>query len=338
MRFVLSLFAVAALLSLPVYAAAPRYHLAHRYLIGGAGGWDYLTFDSASRRLYVSRATHVLVLDPFTGARVGEIPNTPGVHGVALAPDLGKGFTSNGGAASITVFNLRSLATIATIHLPPKGPDAIVYDPVSRRVFTFDGESDDATAIDAETDRVVATIPLGGRPEFAVANGRGTIYDNIESTSEIVAIDTRTAAIVDRWPLGTCRNPSGISIDALHRRLFTACRGRMGVVDTRSGRVVATLPTGAGTDATRFDPVTQNAFASNGRDATLTVVHELSPQHFAVIENAKTQFGARTMALDRRTGDVFLVTARLIVNPKATSYRGRFRVVPGTFVLLVMEP
>jgi YVTN family beta-propeller protein len=338
MRFLSLLFVVFAIVAPSMNGAAQSYHVAHRYVLGGSGGWDYLGYDTAAKRLYVSRFTHVLVVDPFTGKTAGDIPNTPGVHGVALAPELGKGFTSNGDGNSVTVFDLRSLKTLATIPIPSKGPDAIVYDPVNKRVFTFDGESNDATAIDARTNRVIATIALGGRPEFAVADGRGMIYDNIESTSEIVAIDARKAAIVARWSLGTCRNPSGIAMDTVNRRLFTACHGEMGIVDADSGKLIATLPTGAGTDATQFDPVTENAFASNGRSATLTVIHENSPMSFSVVQNANTEFGARTMALDPRTGDVFLVTARLIVNPKATSYRDRYHVVPGTFVLLVMQP
>lgn len=323
---------------MPAAAAQPHYHLAQRYVLGGADGWDYLTYDASNKRLYISRSTHVLVVDPFTGATLGDVTNTPGVHGIALAPDLGKGFTSNGADATVTVFELDSLKVLATIHIPSKGPDAIVYDPATKRVVTFDGESDDATEIDAQTERVVATIPLGGRPEFAVADGKGTIYDNVESTSEIVAIDARKATITARWPLGSCRNPSGISMDVVNRRLFTACRGEMGVVDADTGKLIATLPTGAGTDATRFDPKTGDAFASNGRDATLTVVHESSPQSFSVVQNAKTEPGARTMALDPETGDVFLVTAQLIVDANATSYRERYRIVPGTFALLVMQP
>lgn len=338
MRYVALVLAI--VLPAGAAAAAPpaHYHLAHRYVLGGDTGWDYLTYDPAAKRLFISRGTFVLVVDPFTGATIGRISDTPGVHGIALAPELGKGFTSNGDDATVTVFDLHSLATLATIHIPSNGPDAIVYDPATQRVFTFDGQSNDATAIDARTDRVVATIPLGGRPEFAVADGRGAIYDNIESTSEIVAIDASAARVTARWPLGACQNPSGISMDLVNRRLFTACRGEMGVVDADSGRVVATLPTGAGTDATRYDPTTGDAFASNGRDATLTVVHEDSPNAFSVIQNAITEAGARTMALDPASGDVFLVTAQTTVNPNATSYRDRYHVVPGTFALLVMEP
>ncbi len=314
------------------------YHLAHTYVLGGDGGWDYLTYDASSKRLFVSRSTHVMVLDPLTGKVVGDIANAPGVHGIALAPELNKGFTTNGGNATVTIFDLTTLATIATIQTASKEPDGIAYDPASRRVFTFNGGSDDATVIDATTNAVVATIPLGGRPEFPAVNGRGIVYDNIESTSEIVAIDAATAKIVARYPLGTCQHPSGLSMDVVHRRLFAACQGEMGVVDADNGKVIATVPTGAGTDATQYDAASNLAFASNGRDATLSVIHEDDPDHYTLVQNAATVAGARTMALDPRSGNVFLVTAKLLVNPNATSYRDRYHIVPGTFELLVMQP
>lgn len=321
-------------------APAPaNYHVARRYVLGGDGGWDYLTYDPAGKRLFVSRSTHVMVIDPSTGKITGDIPNTPGVHGIALAPDLGKGFTSNGADGSVTVFDLTSLKTLATIQTAAKNPDGIVYEPVTHRVLTFNGRGNDATVIDARTNAVIGTIPLGGRPEFPVADGKGMVYANIESTSEIAAIDAAKAAIVARWPLGTtCQSPSGLSMDREQRVLFTACEGRMGIVDANTGRLITTLPTGAGTDATRFYSAGNLAFASNGRDATLTLVHEDGPGRFSVVQNAKTEAGARTMEVDPQTGEVFLVTARLIINPNATGYRDRYHVVPGTFALLVLAP
>ncbi len=325
---------VAALL----VAALANYHLAATKVLGGDGGWDYLTFDPATKLLFISRSSHVMVVDPQKQTIVGDIPNTPGVHGIAIADDLGKGFTSNGADGTVTVFDLASLKTLATIHTSAQNPDGIAYEPVTQRVFTFDGRSNDATAIDARTNTVVATIPLGGRPEFPAVDGRGMVYDNIESTSEIVAIDARTATVVKRIPLGSCQHPSGLSMDQQHRRLFTACQGEMGIVDPDSGKVIATVPTGAGTDATRYDSGTGFAFASNGRDATLTVVHEDDPNRFSVAQNASTVPGARTMALDPATGNVYLVTAKMIENPSATSYRDRYHVVPGTFQLLTMAP
>jgi YVTN family beta-propeller protein len=321
-----------------VAAAGTNYHLANTYVLGGDGGWDYLTYDSASKRLFLSRSTHVMVVDPLSGTIAGDIPDTPGVHGIAIAADLGKGFTSNGTDGTVTVFDLTSLAKLATVQTGGKNPDGIAYDPVTKRVFTFNGGSNDATAIDARTNAVVATIPLGGRPEFPAVDGRGMVYDNVESTSEIVAIDARSAKVVSRFPLGTCQSPSGLSMDAPHRRLFAACTGEMGVVDADSGKVIATIPTGAGTDATRYDETSGMVFASNGRDATLTVVHEDDPDHFRLVQNAATAPGARTMELDPQSGNVYLVTAKLVENPNATTSRARYRPVPGTFELITMKP
>lgn len=331
-----SLLSVLALLA--CIAAAPSYHVTARYLLGGNGGWDYLTYDAAAKHLYISRSTHVMVVDPWTGSVIGDIPSTPGVHGIALAPDLDKGFTSNGAAGTVTVFRPSTLAVLGTIQTQAKNPDAIVYEPVTHRVYTFDGGSNDATAIDASTDAVLATIPLGGRPEFAVADGRGAVYDNIESTDELVKIDARSNRIVARYPIPGCGGPSGLSMDRAHRRLFAACKNHVAVIDADTGAVIANVPSGAGTDATRFDDALQNAYASNGRDGTLTVIHEASPSSFSVVDNATTQSGARTMEIDPASGTVFLVTAKVIVNPRATSYRDRYHVVPGTFTLLVLAP
>jgi YVTN family beta-propeller protein len=319
-------------------AATANYHLATTYVLGGDGGWDYLTYDASTQHLFISRSTHVMVVDPQTGKIVGDIPNTPGVHGIAVAPELNKGFTSNGKDGSVTVFNLATLAPLTTIPTSAKNPDGIAYDPASKRIFTFNGGGNDATVIDAQTNTVVATIPLGGRPEFPAVDGRGMVYDNIESTSEIVAIDAASAKIVSRFALGTCEHPSGLSMDTQHRRLFAACSGAMGVVDADGGKVIATVPTGAGTDATRYFAGSSSAFASNGRDATLTVVHEDDPSTFSVAQNAATVAGARTMALDPVSGDVFLVTAKMVENPNPTSPRDHFHAVPGTFELLVMKP
>ncbi|HTA37556.1 MAG TPA: hypothetical protein VK760_00700 [Candidatus Acidoferrales bacterium] len=319
-----------------VAGADASYHLANTHVLGGDGGWDYLTYDAASKRLFVSRSTHVMVVDPLDGTVTGDIADTPGVHGVAIAAELGKGFTSNGKDGTVTVFDLKTLAKLATVQTGAKNPDGIAYDPASKRVFTFNGGSNDASVIDAQTNAVVATIPLGGRPEFPAVDGRGMVYDNIESTSEIVAIDARSAKIVARFPLGACREPSGLSMDVQHRRLFAACTGQMGVVDADGGKVIATIPTGAGTDATRYDENSGMAFASNGRDATLSVVHEDDPNHFRLVENAPTAPGARTMALDSQSGNVYLVTAKLVENPNATSNRTRYQPVPGTFALITM--
>lgn len=338
MRFLALIAMVLSLTAGANAAGTPAYHVVHRYVLGGDGGWDYLTFDSTAKRLYISRSTRVMVVDPSTGTVTGTIPDTNGVHGIALAPDLGKGFTSNGRDGSVTVFDMKTLQTLATVQTGQKNPDCIIYDPSTKRVFTFNGGSDSATAIDAATNRVLGTVILGGRPEFAVADGKGMIYDNLEDKSEIVAIDAQKLQITARWPLAPCQSPSGLSMDRTNRVLFTACDGQMGIVDADSGKVLSTLPTGNGTDATAFFPSGGWAFAPNGRDATLTVVSETSPKTFAVAQNAKTETGARTMALDDKTGEVYLVTAKMQINPNATSYRDRYHVLPGTFALLVLDP
>lgn len=319
-------------------APAPSYHVVHRYVLGGEGRWDYLSFDSAAKRLYISRSTRVMVVDPSTGAVTGTIPNTPGVHGIAIADDLGKGFTSNGQDGTVTVFDLKTLQTIATIQTGAKNPDCILYDPATKRVFTFNGGSNSATAIDGATNKVVATIPLGGRPEFAVSDFKGAIYDNLEDKNELVRIDAQRASIVARWSLAPCQSPSGLSMDRTNRVLFAACDRQMAAVDADSGKVLSMLPTGNGTDATAFYPGGNLAFAPNGRDATLTVVGETAPKTFAVLQNAKTETGARTMTLDEETGEVYTVTAKMQINAKATSYRDRYNVIPGTFALLVLDP
>jgi DNA-binding beta-propeller fold protein YncE len=305
--------------------------------LGGDGGWDYLAFDPASRRLFVSHGTHVVVVDADTKAAVGDIPDTPGVHGIAIAGELGRGFISNGRAATATIFDLKTLGKIGEVKTG-ENPDAILYDRASGRVFTFNGRSGDATAFDAAHGTVAGTIPLGGKPEFAVADGKGRVYVNIEDKSEIVALDAKTLQVKSRWPLKPCEEPSGLAFDSEHGRLFTVCSNRlMAVVDVSSGRVVTTLPIGGGVDAAAYDPATGLVFASNG-EGTLTVVHEDSPDSFRVVENVPTQAGARTLALDPKTHRVFLSTAQFGPRPAPTAEvpRPRPSLVPGSFVVLVV--
>lgn len=314
----------------------PGYHQLKKITLGGEGGWDYLTIDSAARRLYIARATRVMVLDADSGAQVGEIADTLGVHGVALAPQLGRGFTSNGRASTVTIFDLKTLKPLGQAKTG-SNPDAIVYDAVTRRVFTFNGASKDATVISAADGSVSGTIALDGKPEFAVADEAGRIYVNLEDKSELLAIDSRQLTILNRWPLAPCNEPSGLAMDRKNRRLFAGCGNKlMAVVDANSGRVLTTLPIGSGVDATAFDPGTSLAFSSNG-DGTLTVVREESLDKFTVVENAATQRGARTMALDEKTHNVYLVTAEFGPprTPTPDNPRGRPSMVPGSFVLLV---
>ncbi len=332
------LLLLASIIALGVEPPATNYHLLKKINIGGEGGWDYLTFDSAARRLYLSHASRVVVVDVESGKTVGEIPNTNGVHGIALAPDLNRGFTSNGRDSTVTVFDMKTLQTLSQIKVG-KNPDAIIYDPATRRVFTFNGASSDATAIDAKSGTVAGTIALNGKPEFAAADGRGMVYVNLEDKSEVVALDSRALAIKQRWPLAPGEEPSGMAMDKQSRRLFVACANqKMIVMNADNGHIVASVPIGKGVDAAAFDPNTKLAFSSNG-DGTLTVIHEDSPDKFSVVENATTQKGARTMALDEKTHDVYLATAEFGPPPAATAERPRPRpsIVPGTFSVLVMS-
>jgi len=284
------------------------YRLTKKLNLGGEGGWDYLTFDSQRRRVFISRGTHTLVVDA-AGKKVGDIPNTQGVHGIALAPLLNRGFTSDGGSNTVTMFELSSLKTVREINAKGENPDAILYDSASRRVFTFNGHSHDATVIDATIGEVIGNIPLAGKPEFAQADGAGHIFVNIEDKSEISEIDSHGLKVVNTWPLAPCQEPSGLAFDVAHKRLLAGCNNRMmAVVDSDSGKVVTTIPIGDGVDANAFDPGTGFVFASCG-EGTLTVAHQDSPDKYTVVENVATQRGARTMTLDPKTHTVYLVTA-----------------------------
>lgn len=316
---------------------AANYHLIKKVVLGGEGFWDYMNVDSGARRLYISRGTKVLVLDADTYALVGEIPNTDGVHGIALAPELGRGFTSNGRANTVTIFDLKTLQVLGDVKTG-QNPDAIAYDPATRRVFTFNGRSEDSTAIDAASGTVAGTITLGGRPEFAAADGKGHVYANLEDKSQVVVLDSQALTVKDHWPLAPCESPSGMAMDREHRRLFVGCHNQMmAIMDADSGRIVANPPIGQGVDANAFDPETGLAFSSNG-DGTLTVVREDSPEKFTLLGNAETQRGARTMAVDLKTHHVFLVTAEFGPSPAPTADRPHPRpsLVPGSFTLLVM--
>jgi len=324
-------------------AAAPPppgpsgYHLVKTIKVGGDGFWDYLSFDSPTRRLFISRGTHVVVLDVDSEKIVGEIPDTPGVHGIALAPDRGNGYTSNGQAGTISIFDLKSLQVVGHAQAE-MNPDCIIYDPATKRVFAMNGRSGTATVIDAVTAMVVGTIQIGGKLEFAAADGAGHVYVNVEDKSEEVELDSKNMTVLARWPLDPCKEPSGLAIDAKHRRLFAGCDNKMmAVIDADTGKVIATPPIGAGVDADAFDPETGFAFASNGQSGTLTVVHEDSPDKFSVVEDVPTQGGARTMTLDPKTHEVYLVTAQFGPPPAPTPTNPRPfpTLVPDSFVVLV---
>ena len=299
------------------FAADPGLHVLKSYKLGGEGGWDYLKIDAASRLLFISRSTHVIVMDIETGKPVGDIPDTPGVHGIALAPEFGRGFTSNGREGSVSIFDLKTFKPLEKIQNVGQNPDAILYDPATKRVFTFNGRGGDSTAIDAATGKVVGKIPLDGKPEFAVSDENGKIFVNIEDKSELVALDPQNLKVLSRWPLAPCESPSGLAMDIANRRLFSGCDKLMAVVNADTGKVIATLPIGDGVDATRFDPESKLAFASCG-EGVLTVVKEDAPDKFEVVQNVPTKPGARTMALDPKTHQIFLVTAKFGPPPAAT--------------------
>ncbi|HXB22104.1 MAG TPA: YncE family protein [Candidatus Solibacter sp.] len=349
-RIFLAMVLVCALVLAGTAAGPVKYELKHAYKIGGAGSWDYLTYDPASKQLFISRDDRVMVMDPdkiSAGSEMKdmkdmgtmtEITGTDGVHGIALANDLGKGFTSNGRANSVTVFDLKTLKETSNIKIEGQNPDAILYDAASKRVFTFNGRSHDATVIDAAKGAVVATIPLDGKPEFAAADGKGMVYVNIEDKNELTKIDARNAKVVTSWPLAPCESPSGLSIDVKTRRLFAGCHNKLlAVVNADTGKVVTTLPIGEGVDATAFDPGTKLVFSSNGRDGTLTVIQEESADKFSVVQNAETQKNARTMAVNPNNHEVYLVTAEIEQSPGSAGQPPRRRLVGGSFAVLIME-
>lgn len=313
------------------------YRVTRRIPVTGDGGWDYVTFDTARSRVFISRSTRVQVVDANSGQLVGEIPNTGGVHGIALAYALGKGYTSNGRDTTVTVFDFVTLAPVKTIRVTGAGPDGIMYDSVTQRVFTFNGRGESTTAIDAVGDTVVGTLALGGKPEAAVSDGAGHIFVNIENKSTVVEFDATKLIILHSYPIAPCEDPSGLAMDQTHHILFAGCGNRMmGIIDSNTGRVIATPATDAGTDANAFDPITGIAFSSNGA-GTLTLVTQTAPGKFAS-ENIPTARGARTMALDPKTHRAYLITADFNPPPAATVAQPRPRpsMIPGSFVVLVV--
>ena len=326
----LVILALVLVLAPLVKAAATGYHILNEIKLGGEGGWDYLTVDSAARRLYVSHATHVAVVDLETGKVVGDIPDTPGVHGIALAPEFNKGFISNGRGNNVTIFDMKTLKATGTVATE-MNPDDITYDPTSKRVFAFNGRSRSATVIDAKTGMAVATIPLPGKPEFAVTDGKGKVYNNIEDTNEIVEIDAATAKVTKKYTLTGCEGPSGLAIDTKARRLFSVCGNRvMAVSDPDKGVVVATPAIGAGSDGVVFDSGTGYAISANG-DGTMTIVQQTGGK-YDVVENIATERGARTIAIDEKTHRVYSPTAT--VGQAAAG--GRAPYLPDSFKILVV--
>jgi DNA-binding beta-propeller fold protein YncE len=311
-------------------AGSSSYKILKTIPVSGTEGWDYVTMDSDARRLYISRGNHIVVINVDTGAVVGNVTGLEGTSGLLPVPELGRGFAMNGPAGNAFIVDLKTLNKIGTVKTG-KDPDSFAYEPVTKRVFVMNSASVDATVVNGVDGTVVGTIALGGQPEFAVADGKGMIYVNITDKDQIAELDGKTLKVLHRWPLAPGVGPSGLSMDRQNRRLFSACDNqKMVVMNADTGKVIAALRTGAGTDASLFDPATGNAFASAGGSGTLTVIHEDSPDKFTVSEEIDTQAGARTMALDTKTHNVLLVTAR---HGHGSTYQN---VLPDTFVVLIV--
>ncbi|MGA2507726.1 MAG: YncE family protein [Chitinispirillaceae bacterium] len=326
--------------SLNAQTSVSRYKIASKIHVEGEGGLDYLTVDDSTGRLFVSHGTIVQVVDTKTGKLIGTIPNTIGVHGIALAQDLNKGFISNGKDSSVTIFNLKTLEFITKVPVTGQNPDAILYDKFSQSVFAFNGKTVNATVINAKTNKVISTIILEGKPEFPASNGSGTIYVNIEDKSLVEVINVQTLKVENKWPLTPGEEPTGMAIDNETHRLFIGCSNKLLVVlDAQTGKVDTTLPIGDHVDAIAFDPGNKRAYSSNG-DGTLTVVQEENKDSFKVIENIVTQKGARTLALNGKTHHLYLPTAEFgpPLSPTAENPKPRPTIKPGSFVILDVEP
>ena len=342
MRFRLAALLV-VLLGVPALATpagAPLFHLSGRWPVAGTEGWDALTADGQARRLYITHGSRVDVLDLDHGALVASIDSTQGSHQVALARDLGRGYVSCGRDSSVVIFDLATAKVLQRVALPARGPDAILYEPTTRRVLVFCGGSSSAVVLEGATGAIAGAITLGGRPEFAVTDGAGKVFVNLEDKSEIAELDPRTLQVLARWPLAPGEGPTGIALDRAHHRLFAACSNRtLVVLDAAKGRVVATLPIGDRVDGIVFDPKRGLACSANG-EGTITVVREVTPRKFEVAETDSTQLGARTITIDETHGTLYTVTASFGPPPEPTPDRPHPRgpILPGTFQVLVLEP
>jgi len=324
-------------LAVAVCRADGPYHFIKEIPVSGEGGWDALTVDSAGQRLYVSHASQVVVIDLAKDQVAGEITNTPGVHGIAVAPQLNRGFTSNGRENKVSIVDLKTLQTLARVDTGTN-PDAILFEPGQNEVYAFNGRGQSATVIDAKAGKVVATIPLGGKPEFTEADSKaGRVFNNIEDKNEVAVIDAKTHTVVTNWPIAPGEEASGIAIDLKNHRLFLGCGNKLMVMmDSTNGKVLATVPIGEGVDGAAFDPGTRLAFSSCGQSATVTIARE-NGDKFIVVQTLKTERGARTMAIDPKTHKIYLPTAQFEPQPEpaAGERRQRPKMVPGTFKILV---
>jgi YVTN family beta-propeller protein len=320
----------------PLHGQDGPYHAGKEIAVGGEGGWDYLTMDAPAHRLYVSHATHVVVIDTQSNKVVGDIPDTPGVHGVAIAADLGKGFVSNGRENTSTMFDVKTLKLIQKITTG-ENPDAILYEPAKKEVYTMNGRGKSATVINAATGAVVATVPLEGKPESAQADSKaGKIYVNMEDLNSVKVIDTTTHQVTATWPAAPCEAASGMAFDVETHRLFLGCENKLMVMmDSTNGTVIYSVPIGEGVDSTWFDPATKLAFTSNGGAGTVSVAHEDSPAALKVVQTIKTVRGARTMTLDPTTHTIYL--AATDYEPQAPGAKDRPKALAGTFRVLTYQ-
>jgi len=314
--------------------SSSSYRVTHTYTLGGDGRWDYVVADSPNHRLFIARQNRVMVVDEDSGALLGEVTGIQGAHGTAVVAATGHGFATSGNDKSVVMFNLKTFKTLGRIPAA-EDADAIVYDNASNRVFTFNGDAHSSTVIDPRAGTLITNIPLGGKPEYGASAGDGKVYANLTDTSEVVEIDAKKATVIRRWSTAPCTQPVAMAIDSAHHRLFSGCRsGLMAVSDYQTGKVVATLPIGAGVDGAGFDAASGNAFASNA-DGTLTVIHQDSPDQYHVAENVQTPQGARNMGLDPSNHRVFIVSAKF--GPASVGAKGRGPVLPGSFTLMVIE-
>ena len=337
MKTVLRVLAVVLILSaLAMAANAPGFKLTARYPVPGDGSFDYIVFDGSSNRLYVSHQTEVDVVDAESGKMLGKIEDTPGVHGIAIVPDLHRGFTTNGKSATVSVFDTDTLKTIKTLSVPDD-PDFVTYDPQSHRVLVCHGDAAAITAIDPATEEVIGKIDLGGGAEAATLNGKGTGFVNLEAMATVVSFDPLALTVKQKWPITGCEKPTGMAIDASNSRLFIGCRSKvLAVMDANSGKVITTLPIGDRVDAVAFDRDNQLIFASNG-DGTVSVIHQKSPIEYESVGEIQTQKSAKTMAFDPKTKRLFLSAAEMDATTPTNGHRARMRPKPGSFAVLVVE-
>jgi len=327
--------AICSLVATIAFAQLSEYKILNKIKLEGDGGWDYLAVDESSNRLFVSHSTQVQVVDLNTGKMVGSVPNLNGVHGIAIAPDLNKAFISCGRDSSVVIVDLKTLSFITKVKVTGANPDAILYDPHSHKVFTFNGRSANATVLDANTYKVVGTILLDGKPEFSATDGKGKVFVNNEDKSMVYAINSNTLQVDMKWSIAPGEEPSGLAFDITNHRLFSVTDKLMIISDSQNGKVVTTVPIGESVDGVAFDPIKKRAYSSNG-DGSVTVVQEVNPNEFKVVETIPTQRGARTVAINTKTHRLYLPTAEFGPAPEPTTENPhpRPKIIPGTFTIL----